>query len=347
MKRLAIALAALCGLIIATPAVAANKFGDSAHSHWDIHTYADHEITFCYVVIAKATGADTRIANLPHRETDGPNNMELRLHTDGFRLVVRINGHERQLTPIVKPATPLAFGPGSEVMADYTMIGDTFTLYDFTGGVRGAMWYQWRDSTYPTGRSVSYYTIGGWSGEWEEAHGRPLDSTGHAHDLLGLFQDARNHPQVAGEATFDSAVPANGGASGITASSTFGLPSGTNYHYDLTVAGSGSGYFAFRLPRTDGPTVEHGWYRLTPGKTGAKATVVRYNSNGTAAKTYTATVGGPGQYHLTLTGPNVQVIKDGVSILTVNDPAGATAGLRVKASPASGQTITWSGAQDT
>src|SRR5258708_7819280 len=58
----------------------------SAHSHWDV------------AVVGKNTSvAISEITNLPHREQDAQNNMELRTHTDGFRLVKRINGVASEL----------------------------------------------------------------------------------------------------------------------------------------------------------------------------------------------------------------------------------------------------------
>lgn len=338
------AAAVVAGALTVGPAQAANSFGDSAHSHFDIHLYQKHEVTWCYKVVAKATGAGTRIANLPHREVNGSNNMELRLETNGLRLVKRVNGVATELTNTL-PSPGDVFGPGSIAMFDYVMDGNTFTAYDFTGEVRGAAKYRWVDAanTYPTGVSISYYTIGGWQGEWLDAHGRPLDTTGFPHDLLNLAQDARGHPQVATEATFDSPDPADGGASSIQSNATDGVPSGLNYTYTITSTGAGT--FDFRDPgtATDTQFWKAGWYRFTLAGATTNATIRRYTGTGTLAATYTATGGGPGTYTIVATGPNLVVKKSGATILTVTDPAGNSSGLRVRIMPTGGSSWTWAG----
>lgn len=327
------------------PAQATNSFGDSGHSHFDVHNYANHEITFCYVVTGQAAGATGEIFNLPHRAKNGTSGMELRGYQDGMRLVRRVSG----VSTLLKSSLPnpnLKFGVGTEVMFDYTMIGSTFTLYDFTNKVRGPALYQWTDTTYPTGVSISYYTIGGWMGVWEEAHGRPLDATGKPHDIdaPGILQDARSHPKVGTEATFDSPTPAPGGLSSLTSNATAGLASGMNYTYTVTTTGSGSGFLDTRDPGLATNTVfwAAGWLRFTPG--GSLATLKRYTGTGTLTNTVTAPWGGAGTYTLTFVGSTATLTKAGAtgSAVSLNNN---TSGLRVREQGlTNGQSMTWSGA---
>lgn len=344
-KVAAVLAATVAALLLPTgTAHATNSFGDSAHSHFDIHTYADHEVTFCYEVLNHATGAGSEIANLPHREQDGSNNMELRIRTDGLQLVERVGGVATTLTSSL-PNPHLVFGDGSDVMIDYTMVGNTFTAYDFTGNVRGAALYQWTDSRYLTGVSISYYTIGGWHGLWEQAHGRPLDLTGQPHDisLPGLEQDARSHPQVGTEATFDSPIPASGGASDLISNATDGMASGANYTYTITTTGSGNAYIDTRDPgtATDTKFFQTGWLRLTPG--GTSATLKQYTGTGTLAGTVTAPFGGAGTYTLQYVGGTATLTKAGSAGSAVST-GNNLSGLRVRAQGfTNGQTLTWAG----
>ena len=325
-------------------AQAANTFGDSGHSHFDVHNYANHEVTFCYKITGQALGASGEIFNLPHREVNGSNNMELRGYQDGMHLVRRVGGVATTLTSSL-PNPNLKFGVGTEVMFDYTMIGSTFTLYDYTNKVRGAALYQWSDTTYPTGVSISYYTIGGWMGVWEEAHGRPLDTTGQPHDINvpGITQDARAHTQVGTEATFDSPSPAPGGTSNLIANATAGLASGTNYTYTITTTGSGTGFLDTRDPGSSSDTVffAAGWLRFTPG--GTLATLKRYTGTGTLVDTVTAPWGGAGTYTLQYVGSAATLTKAGStgSAVSLNNN---TSGLRVREqSLTNGQVLSWVG----
>lgn len=315
----------------------------SAHSHWDVHQYSDHEIQLCYEPIAKTAAAGSLIAHVPMREVDSQNFMDLLIRTDGIALKRRVAGSTVTVTPTF--STAHTFGPGSDIMLDVTMIGSTFTVYELLPGLaRGDKWYQWTDPTYPTGVNISYYTVPGWQGLWDFVHAFPVNGgIGEPHDINGLSQDARNHQAVGTEATFDDPTPASGGATDIGTSSTFGLASGVNYTYTLSVTGAGTGYMDFRDPgaASNSKFFQAGWYRFTPGSTAA--TVKRYTGIGTLAATYTASSGGAGAYTLSLTGPNIVVKKGAATILTVNDPAGNSSGLRVRVAPASGQAFTWTG----
>lgn len=345
MQKVALAILLVCTLV-GLPVAAEAASLDSAHSHWDIHPYTDFEFRVCYTVQAPpAKGFSSEIADLPHREVDATNNMELRTRQDGFQLVKRINGVAIPLTSTL-PNPHLTFGTvGQEIMYDYQMVGSNFDLYQLNpDGSLGTHWYHWSDRTYPSGVSASYYTIGGWFGRWDFVHGKPLNGgTGAPHDISNLSQDARNHPQVGTERTFDDPTPASGGANSIVGpgSPTFGLPSGTNYTYSITVDKAGSGSFDFRDPGASSNTVffTNSYYRLQIGKL---ATIQRYVGS-RASTTYTASSGGPGTYTLQMVGPDIY-FKDalGTVILHVND-GGPQSGLRVRIIPSSGQTWHFSG----
>jgi hypothetical protein len=307
-----------------------------------VHPYANHEVTFCYVVLAKATGAGSEIANFPMRIQDGSNNYEMRIHTDGLRFVRRVAGVATPLTSKL-PKPPIVLGPGSELMVDVVLNGSTITVYDFTGKVRGKALYQWVDTKWPTGKAFSYYTIGGWSGEWEEVHGHPLDAVGSTHDLLGLFQDARSHPQGDSGPTFDSPLPGGGGEGNLITDASAGLASGTNYTYSITTS-AGGGYFDTRDPGSNFDTVswKAGWVRLVPGA--AKATLRLYSGSGTLVKTVTAPWGGAGTYQLQYRGSTATLTKAGAAGSAVLTGTPVT-GLRVRTHPdaAAHQAITWTG----
>lgn len=334
------------GMVFTTPARAqATARLLPAHSHWDVHEYSNHEIQLCYEPQAQTSSAGKTIAFLPIREKDSQNFMELDIRRDGLRLSRPVSGQAVIDRPTF--STTHTFGVGDEIMLDFTMIGNTFTVYELLPGLaRGAKWYQWTDSTFSTGVNISYYTSPGYRGLWDFVHAFPISGgIGQPHDIVGLNQDARAHSTTSSLATFDDPSPAGGGASGIAHSSTFGLPSGSNYTYTVDVTGSGKGYFDFRDPGTAAGAAffAAGWYRFTPGPTVGPATIRRYTGSGTLARTYTASTGGPGAYTIVLTGPNVSVRKSGATILTVTDPAGNTSGLRVRISPASGQSFAWTG----
>lgn len=330
-------------LLLAVPAIATNSFGKSSHSHWDVHPYANHEVTFCYVVIAKATGAGSEIANFPMRIQDGNNNYEMRIHTDGLRFVRRVSGTAVELKSSL-PNPGLKLGVGSELMVDVVLSGSTFTVYDFTGDVRGRALYRWSDTKWPTGKAFSYYTIGGWMGQWEEVHGHPLDAVGSTHDLLGITQDARSHPQgVPSAATFDSPIPGGGGEGNLTTDATAGVASGATYTYTVRTT-AGSGTFDVRDPGTDSNTsfFKAGYVRLTPGA--SRATLRRYTGSGTLAATATAPWGGAGSYVLRFTASTATLTKVGAvgALVTTGNP---TSGIRVRTHPDTGahQAITWTG----
>jgi hypothetical protein len=262
--------------------------------------------------------------------------------------VKRIGGVATQLTSTL-PNPGLTFGVGSDIMYDYVMVnrtdGSGITDYDLyqlnANGTRGAHWYHWQDSTYSSGVSASYYTIKGWEGEWEFVHGFPLNGgDGAPHDLTGLAQDARAHAQVASETTFDDPTPADGDANLIVSKATFGLASGTNYTYGITVSGSGSGTFDFRDPGANDNSVffTSSYYRL---KIGNPASIQRFVGS-TAGTTWTASSGGPGTYTLQVIGPDIYLKKSGTTILHVND-GGPQSGLRVRVTPATGQTWSFTG----
>lgn len=316
----------------------------SAHSHWDIHLYKDHEIKACYAVQSNATGFGSEIMHLPFREVDNLNQMDLHMFTTGFTLVRRVAGVSTTITP--DPAVPnpnLTIGPGSDVMFDLVMISFDFYLYKLNPDLsRGTLWYHWFDSTskFPTGVNISYYTVHHWFGIWEFVHGAPLDSTGYPHNITMLSQDARNHPAFGSESTFDDTTPASGDASNITgATATFGLPSGTNYLYTITTTGSGSALFDFRDPEINDAFFTGGWYRLNLG---VHPKIQRYNGT-TLAATYSATTGGgAGTYTLQLVGPDIY-LKDslGATLVHVND-GGPQSGVRVRINPST-QTVSWTG----
>jgi len=190
--------------------------------------------------------------------------------------------------------------------------------------------------------SASYYTIFGWFGKWDFVHGFPLNGgNGAPHDIADLAQDARNHPQVGTESTFDDPTPASGDVNDITGNSTFGLPSGTNYTYSITVTGTGNGTFDFRDPGASSNTVffTNSYYRL---KIGNPATIQRYNGS-TAGTTYTATGGGAGTYTLQLIGPDIYLKNSaGTTILHVND-GGPQSGLRLRVIPSNVQVWSFTG----
>lgn len=329
-------------LLLALPVVAGatNSFGKSAHSHFDVHPYANHEVTFCYEVLEKATGAGSEIANFPMRIQDGQNNYEMRIRTNGLEFVRRVGG----TATVIKSSLPnpnLKFGVGSDAMFDVTLVGSTFTAYDFTGKVRGRALYQWTDSKWPTGKAFSYYTIGGWHGLWDEVHGKPLDAVGSTHDLIKVEQDARSHPAGSSSATFDSPIPGGGGEGNLTTSVTAGLASGLNYTYTLSTT-AGTGTFDVRDPGTQSDTVffQAGYTRLTAGT--SSATLKRYTGSGTLVETKTAPFGGAGTYQLQFRGGTATLTKVGAagSLVTTGNNV---SGLRVRTNPGSGQSITWKG----
>jgi hypothetical protein len=330
-------------LLLPATAGATNSFGKSAHSHFDVHPYQDHEVTFCYEVIDKATGAGSEIANFPMRIQDGQNNYELRIRTDGLQFVRRVGGTATTITSTL-PNPHLVFGPGSDVMFDVTLIGSSITAYDFTGNVRGPALYHWTDTKWPTGKAFSYYTIGGWHGLWEVVHGRPLDQVGSTHDVFDIEQDARAHPQGSSASTFDSPIPGGGGEGNLITDATAGVASGENYTYTLSVT-AGSGTFDVRDPGTQFDTVffQAGYTRLTPGTT--SATLKRYTGSGTLVETRTAPFGGAGSYTLHFQGGTATLTKAGMSgslVTTGNN----VSGLRVRTHPGTGQSITWQGLPD-
>lgn len=343
MKSLSAALATLAALLLPVGATATLI---PAHSHWDVARYNNHEVKFCYAVQAKKTDNGTPsaiISFLPLREVDSQNFMELDLRQDGFAMRRRVSGTFTTVTPTFKDGLNHAHGVGSDIMVDFTMVGSTYSLYNLNAdNSRGALIEQWQDSTYPSGVNISYYTQPRWEGIWEFVHAFPIQGgTGQPHDITNLLQDARNHNKVLSEATFDDPTPANGNATGITASSTFGLPSGSAYHYTVTMSGPAGGKFDFRDPadysRSSPFFYDH--YRLnlssTPTiqhvKTGATTTTV----NGQVG------TGGAGTYTIALSGSSITVQKLGTTILSVS--GANTSGVRVRVSPASGQKWSWSG----
>ena len=163
------------------------------------------------------------------------------------------------------------------------------------------------------------------------------------HDVGHLVQDARNHPSVTGAPTSDDPTPANGGVSQITNEDTstpqFGLASGSDYRYDATVSGSGSGYMDFRDPgdTSNERFFRHGWYRLNVPSDG-DASIQRFAGAGTLVATHMASAGGPGGYSLEMHGHAFTLAKAGTRILAFTD-SGPTSGLRVRVVP---RTQTWS-----
>jgi hypothetical protein len=316
-----------------------------AHSHWDDPNVA-YEIKACYIPIAAASGAGSTYGWIPFREVDSQNFMQLEMTKTGLVLKRRVSGTFTTLTPSFK--TTHSFALGQPIMYDLVAQGSTFTVYALNSdNSRGAEWYQWNDSTFPKGVNISYYTQSHYYGEWEDVTTKPLDSNGVGHNISKLFQDARN---VTGTgATFDSAIPANGGVSGITltkngGSPQFGLPHGANYTFKITVDKAGSGHFDFRDPATEpqgtGSYFKNSYYRLTLGST---PTIQRYNGS-TAGKLYSATSGsgGAGTFTLQTVGASINLYNpSGSRILSVND-GGPQFGLRVRVSPGS-QTWTWTG----
>lgn len=344
MKKIALVFA-LVGMAL-LPQTASAASLDSGHSHWDIHSYTDFEFKVCYEVQAlPATGFSSEIANLPMREVDAKNNMELRTRQDGFQLVHRINGVATTIVSTL-PNPGLTFGTvGQQIMYDFVIQGSSFDLYQLNAnGTRGTHWYNWVDTTYPSGVSASYYTIGGWFGKWDFVHGAPINGgAGAPHDISGLSQDARSHTQFSTEVTFDDPAPATGDANSIVGpgSPTFGLSSGTNYTYTITEAGSGTGSFDFRDPGANNNSVffTSSYYRL---RLGTLATIQRYVGS-TASTTYTATSGGPGSYTIQMIGPDIYLKNSvGTTILHVND-GGPQSGLRIRIIPSTGQTWSWTG----
>jgi len=332
-------VALLASALLLVPAPAAASTYISAHSHWDVdlgHPYTDFEFQVCYLIVGRNSAvAGSEIANLPMREVNGQNNMELRTRTDGFQLVYRVSGVAYTLASSL-PNPHLTFGVGSDVMYDFVMVGKDFDLYQLNAdGSRGAHWYHWVDSHYPSGVSASYYTIKGWQGLWDFVHGRPLNGkTGAPHDLAGLAQDARAHAKGGTKGTFDDPTPASGNVNGITGHATFGLPSGSLYTYTIT-ATAGSGSFDFRDPGAADNSVffTSGYYRL---RLGTPATLQRFVGS-TAGAIYKATAGGAGTYQLVLAGPDIYLRNAvGATILHVND-GGPQSGLRVRVTPSSGQ----------
>lgn len=316
------------------------------HSHWDVKN-VDHQLQVCYTVMATpTTGAGSTIAFIPHREVDSQNFMQLDITKTGFRLKRRVASVFTTVTPDPAVPTPvLTLGTvGQDIMFQYEMRGADFYLYQLLPDLtRGALWYHWYDTTYPSGVNISYYTQPHWFGSWDFVHGKTLDGIGWPHEITGLAQDARNHPAIiTGQNTFDSTTPASGGVTGVNnslgGSPTFGLASGANYTYTINVAGTGSGSFDFRDPAVP-ENVFWGasFYRL---KVGTSATIQRFNG-ATAGATYTATQGGPGSYTLTLTGADMNLSKAGIPILHVND-GGPQSGVRVRIIPST-QTWSWTG----
>lgn len=315
-----------------------------AHSHWD-DPNVNYEIKACYIPIAAASGAGSTYGWIPFREVDSQNFMQLEMTKTGLVLKRRVSGAFTVVTPSFK--TTHSFALGTDIMYDLTAIGSTFTVYQLNSdGSRGPMWYQWSDSTFSKGVNISYYTQSHYYGEWESVTTTPLDSNGVGHKISALYQDARN---VTGTgATFDSAIPANGGVTGISTaknggSPQFGLPHGANYTFKITVDKAGSGHFDFRDPATEpqgtGGYFKNSFYRLTLGST---PTIQRYNGS-TAGTTYKASTSGTGgTYTLQTVGASIYLYApSGTKILTVND-GGPQFGLRVRVLPGD-QTWTWTG----
>jgi hypothetical protein len=347
MKRIFLAVTAATllasGVVSAAPAQAELS---PAHSHWDVHSYTNHEIQFCYDPTAIDPGAGNTLAFMPLREQDAQNFMQLNIQRDGFALQKRVNGTLSTVSPSFS-TSGLGHGVGNDIMVDFVMAGSTYTLYQLNRSLsRGAELYQWHDSTYSVGVNISYYTEPYVAGTWDFVHAFPIDGgIGEPHDIFGLHQDATNHDSVTGLTTFDDPTPADGGATDITTSSTFGLPSGAKYVYKIRKTGStGNGSFDFRDPGDSGNELffQNSYYRFRTDQPGGKATLQRFNGS-TPGTTYTASSGGPGTYTLSLQGSDMYV-KDssGRVILHVND-GGPQSGLRVRVMPASGESWTWSG----
>lgn len=344
MKRLFFLIIAIFALYITANASGTGSSLLPAHSHWD-DPNVDYEIKACYIPIAAASGAGSTYGWIPFREVDSQNFMQLEMTKTGLVMKKRVSGTFTTLTPKFK--TTHSFGLGQPIMYDLVAQGSTFTVYALnTDDSRGAEWYQWSDSTYPKGVNISYYTQNHYYGEWVDVTTKPLDSNGVGHNISKLFQDARN---VTGTgATFDSAIPANGGVTGISyakngGSPQFGLPHGANYTFKITVDKIGTGHFDFRDPATEsqgtGGYFKNSYYRLTLGTT---PTIQRYNGS-TAGKVYKANgTGGAGTYTLQTVGPNIILYApNGSNILSVND-GGPQFGLRVRISPGN-QIWTWTG----
>ena len=320
----------------------------TAHSHWD-DPNASYEIKACYDVLANTVDAGSEIAHIPFREQDAPNFYDLLIRTDGFQLKRRINNVAATVQPTF--STPHSFGVGSGIMFDFVAQGSTFSLYQLLGTadnpVRGPLWYQWSDSTYSRGVNISYYTVHGWDGKWDNLVATPLDNVGVGHDIHGFVQDARN---VSGSGvTFDSTIPANGGVTGASqaksgSSATWGLPSGPDYTYAITVDKAGTGHFDFRAPASNadgsGDYFTSSFYRLTLGST---PTIQRFNGS-SPGQVYSASAatGGAGTYTLRLNGPAITLVSPaGKALVTVND-GGPQTGVRVRLTPGD-QTWSWKG----
>jgi hypothetical protein len=345
MKKLLALLPTLVALA-AIPAASGSGTLLSGHSHWD-DPNANYEIKTCYDVLGNNGSAGSEIMHIPFREQDSNNFYDLQLFKTGFKLSVRVNGNYTTVTPMF--STPMTVGVGSEVMFDFVVQGDTFTLYNLNDdNTRGAELYQWTNSTYSRGVNISYYTVSGWEGRWDNVFATPLDNVGVGHVIHGLLQDAREVPQqVSGEVTFDSTVPANGSVTGVTAAKsgstqTWGLPSGDTYTYAITVNQAGTGHFDFRDPASANldDFFTSSYYRLSLGST---PYIQRFNGSAAGTKySAPAGTGGGGTYRLNLLGGTITLIApNGATLVAVND-GGPTSGVRVRLAPGN-QTWSWVG----
>lgn len=347
VKKLALrgALFAIGALLCSTAAPATGSLL-TGHSHWD-DPNANYELKICYDVLGNTPGFGSVIAHIPFREQTAANFYDLRITTSGFQLERRVNNVATTIAPSF--STPHTFGVGSDIMFDLVAEGNTFTLYQLNdNNTRGPEWYQWQDDTYSRGVNISYYTVNHWDGRWDNIFATALDDIGINHQIHGLLQDARNVPaQTSGEVTFDSDAPASGSVEGVTqakagSTETWGLASGPQYTYALTVDHPGTGRFDFRDPAGAdlASFFADSFYRLTLGTTPAIQRFVG-SSPGTVYKAPTGT-GVAGTYRLDLDGPTITLVApSGQTLITVDD-GGPQSGVRVRLSPGD-QTWTWVG----
>ncbi len=337
MRQLIGTLVAVLALV-AIPAGATSSKLVPAHSHWD-GTNNDYELKFCFKARAAAPGAGPMFGYLPFRAQDSQNYLQLDLTTTGYKLEKRISGNQTVIAPDVAPAAAPRFGVGSDLMVDLVAQGPDITVYSLNANQsRGTRLYHWRDSTYLTGKYISYYTQPKWESYWEFVHLIPLDSASERHDIRDLTQDARNATSPGGAATFDDAHPSAGGSTNRGHSETYGIAQAGRYNLTFTVTGSGTGHVDFLDPVTDGKFFTSGFYRLNIGSSSSLQLFV-----GTSpSKTWTLGKGGPGAYKVALNGSAVTVSRNGAVIGTGS--GGPSSGVRLRMNPAPTQTWVWKGA---
>jgi hypothetical protein len=345
------------------------------HSHWD-DPNQDYEIKACYTPLVKGSGAGSTISFIPVREQNASNFYQLSLTTSGFTFTKRVDRTFYSVPAL--HTTTQSFGVNMQIMFDFTEIGNTFTVYTLNAdGSRGALLDQWQDNAnaggvapFLQGVNISYYTQPHWKGQWDFFHGIPLDSVGVGHnggsEAYPVVQDATSTHSVCGtDVTHDDTTPAAGevdntGLNGLPAGQStinWGLASGANYTYTLTVSGitaSGS-YLDFRDPQAPDNTYwDEGFYRLKLGTSTSKPTIQRFVSGFTANCTAASSTsdathlgnadGGDGTYTLALTGNVITLSRSGVTLLTVTEPSGdPLSGIRLRLHPSAGEVWTWTG----